>query len=225
MGRLLPAGLVIVGLALFNGACSVFGGKAAEEPSFRIVLADGNVEVREYQAGTVARTAETGAFGEAVERGFRRLFAYIAGANAAGTEIDMAAPVLVAWGQWPTSPMPEGAVRQERGGGAQPPAGRGGSGWSIGFLLPARYDASTAPAPARGQIYLHDLPARCAATIRFSGRLRADAANAERRTLERWLQTNGLHHEGDWQMAGYHPPWTLPMLRRNEVLVTLTACP
>ena len=31
----------------------------------------------------------------------------------------------------------------------------------------------------------------------------------------------GWSIRGDWRMAGNNPPWTLPPLRRNEVMVTL----
>ena len=48
---------------------------------------------------------------------------------------------------------------------------------------------------------------------------------AERQSLAGWIEARGLGHAGDWQMAGYNPPWTIPMLRRNEVLVTLSSCP
>ena len=37
-------------MGLVIGACSAFGGKAAEEPKYKIVLADGNIEVRAYPA-------------------------------------------------------------------------------------------------------------------------------------------------------------------------------
>ena len=30
---------------------------------------------------------------------------------------------------------------------------------------------------------------------------------------------------GDRQMAGYNPPWTIPMLRRNEFPIALASCP
>ena len=40
-----------------------------------------------------------------------------------------------------------------------------------------------------------------------------------------WIEARGPEHAEDWQMAGYNPPWTIPMLRRNEVLVTLSSCP
>ena len=68
-------------LSCLVSACSVFGGKAAEEPAYRIVLADGAVQVREYGALAVAETVVQGPFDAAARTGFSRLFAYISGAN------------------------------------------------------------------------------------------------------------------------------------------------
>ena len=47
------------------------------------------------------------------------------------------------------------------------------------------------------------------------------AAEENRQVLADWLASRGLAHQGDWQFAGDNPPWTVPALRRNEVLVTL----
>jgi len=47
------------------------------------------------------------------------------------------------------------------------------------------------------------------------------AAEEKRQVLADWLASRGLAHQADWQFAGYNPPWTIPALRRNEVLVTL----
>ena len=59
------------------------------------------------------------------------------------------------------------------------------------------------------------------ASIRFSGRLSNEAAEQRRAQLEGWLQAEGLAHQGDWRIATYDPPFTIPWFRRNEVLVTL----
>ena len=45
-------------------------------------------------------------------------------------------------------------------------------------------------------------------------------AERERKRLVDWLDDRGIGHEGDWRVAGHNPPWTIPPLRRNEVLVT-----
>ena len=77
VNRTLASGVAVVVVGLLVGACSVFGGKAAEEPKYRIVLADGDIEVRAYEPYAVAWTTAQGSFDDAVRIGFQRLFEYI----------------------------------------------------------------------------------------------------------------------------------------------------
>ena len=221
----LANGLSAVAAALIVGACSVFGGKAAEEPPYSIVLADGDIEVRAYDAYAVAWTTAPGSFDDAVEIGFQRLFRYITGANVSATDIHMTAPVLTEPDRLEAGALV--AAPQHAGDGDAPATlvGAGIDGWSIGFVLPAGYTAATAPVPTGTDITVSDVAARCVAGIRFSGTLSGEAGEAERQSLAAWIEARGLEHAGDWQMAGYNPPWTIPMLRRNEVLVTLASCP
>jgi hypothetical protein len=97
----------------------------------------------------------------------------------------------------------------------------GDESWTIAFVLPEGLTAASAPAPTDPSVTLRDLPSRRVASIRFSGRFRNATAEMKRRFLADWLASRGLPHSGDWRVAGYNPPWTIPALRRNEVLVTL----
>ena len=223
--RILVSGLIVIATGLFLGACSVFGGKAAEESQYRVVLAEDDFEVRAYEAFAVAWTTAPGSFDDAVETGFRRLFRYITGANVSASDIEMTAPVLTEPESLEAGAIVAAPQGEEDGDAPATLAGADIGGWSIGFVLPAGYTAATAPVPADADIFVNDVAARCVASIRFSGRLSDEAGEAERQTLARWIEARGLVHAGDWQMAGYNPPWTIPMLRRNEVLVTLASCP
>ena len=217
--------MAVIAVALFISACSVFGGKAAEEPGYRVLLEDGGIEIREYETYAVAWTTAPGSFDEAVETGFRRLFEYITGGNVGATDIDMTAPVLTEPETLKAAAIVAEPERRNDDSGPTALASPSSGGWSIGFVLPAGYTAATAPVPKSADVSIGDVAARCVASIRFSGTLGEEAGEAERQSLERWLQARDLQHAGDWQMAGYNPPWTIPMLRRNEVLVGLASCP
>ena len=213
-------GLAMVSLSFMVSACSVFGGKAAEEPAHRIVLEDGDVQIREYVAYAVAETLVKEPFGAATRTGFGRLFDYISGANGGSSKIEMTAPVVVAPQEIAmtapviASPQPGNGARGRFEDGAD-------TGWTIAFVLPEGMTADRAPPPADARVTLRDVPAHRVAVIRFGGLFRNATAEARRRDLAGWLETRGLEHAGDWRMAGYNPPWTLPPLRRNEVIVTL----
>lgn len=204
--------------------CSVFGGKVAGEPAYRVVERDGDIEIREYVGFAVAETSVTAPFDEAVGEGFRRLFDYISGANRGSAEIDMTAPVLALQNGEKvamTAPVLARPADEIQGGSAAGITAKVDEGWSIGFVLPEGMTAASAPTPTDQNVMLRDLPPRRIASIRFSGRFRNSTAEMKRQTLADWLASRGVSHRGDWRLAGYNPPWTIPALRRNEVMVTV----
>lgn len=201
---------------LLTAGCSVFGGTAAPEPDYTVVLADPPFEIRDYPTLTVAETVAEGPRDRAVGTGFRRLFDYISGANAGSQDIAMTAPVLT---------EPEGREIAMTAPVLTEPAGEGGAagGHKVAFVLPAGFDAATAPRPTDPAVTIATVPARRVAVVRFSGILDAALVAEQRAALEAWLATRPETPAGAWQAAGYNPPWTLPWLRRNEVMVEIAA--
>ena len=218
------AGLMGVLTAMAVAACSVVGGKAAEEPAFRVVIEDGDFQVRDYDAYAVAEVVVPRDFDGTSRVGFRWLVRYISGANEGKRKIEMTAPVefqprgeKIAM----TAPvlLSPGGDSGEADGGRL--AGDGIRNWSMAFVLPEGYTKETAPTPTNPMVKIRDVAPRRSASVRFGGLLRDRNAEEHRRKLAAWLDDRGLEHEGDWRVAGYNPPWTIPQLRRNEVLVSL----
>ncbi|MDT8343643.1 MAG: heme-binding protein [Thermohalobaculum sp.] len=211
MGRVTAmAGALLAGLVL--AGCSVVGGKAAEEPAFRLIAEEGDFQIRAYPALTVARTVVAGEDrGPAVREGFGRLFDYIRGANTGQAEIAMTAPVLTA---------PAGETIAMTAPVLSAPAG---GGWETVFVLPDGMTPGTAPRPTDPAVEIVAIPPREVAVVTFSGVLGHEAITRERARLEAWLAARGQAHRDDWQAAGYNPPWTIPAYRRNEVIVSLVA--
>lgn len=206
-------------LAVPIAGCAVFGGKAADEPPHQVLQRDGNFEIRRYEAYVVAQTTVTGPFDDALDTGFRRLFNYITGNNRAKTDIRMTAPVLV-------EPRGERIAMAAPVFARQVPPGSSVSAgapdaWTVRFVLPPGFTVSNAPQPITRSIELVEMPSRDVAVVRFSGLLRSDATEQNRLRLKTWLDRRAMPHADDWELAGYHPPWTLPPFRRNEIFVTL----
>jgi hypothetical protein len=224
MWKLLSIGSMALALSLSLAGCSVFGGKSAEEPAHRVVERDGDIEIREYIGFTVAETTVTAPFDQAVSTGFRRLFDYLSGANRSKVKIDMTAPVLtepkgekIAM----TAPVLTQPMNEMPGATGSVLSPEGNESWRISFVLPEGLTSASAPTPLNPNVALRDLPSRRVASIGFSGRFRNATAEMKRQYLEDWLSARGLSHDGDWRLAGYDPPWTIPAFRRNEVMVTL----
>jgi hypothetical protein len=216
-----PLGLA---LTLISAGCSVFGGEAADEPAYRVIERDGEIEIREYEGFAIAETTVLAPFNAATGAGFRRLFNYISGGNRSKEKIEMTAPVLtepkgekIAMTA-PVLAQPSNELREVTASSLNP---EGDESWNIAFVLPEGLTAASAPAPTDPRVTLRDLPSRRVASIRFSGRFQNATAETKRQFLADWLASRGLTHSGDWRLAGYNPPWTIPAPRRNEVLVTL----
>ena len=222
--KLLSTGLIGVVTATSVAACSVFGGKAAEEPAYRVVIEDGDFQIRDYEGYAVAETEVPRSFDSASRVGFGWLVRYISGDNEGKRKIQMTAPVEL---------KPRGEKIDMTAPVVLSPSGNSGSGsdsrlaggdiqaWTMAFVLPEGYSEETAPTPTNPMVKIRDVAPRRVASVRFGGFLRDRTAEEQRRKLADWLDARGLEYEDDWRVAGYNPPWTVPQLRRNEVLVTL----
>jgi len=199
---------IVGAVALLSlGACATVG---VEEPAFNIVSADSDFEVRDYAAVIVA---ETTVFGEPVKarnEGFMPLADYIFAKDREGGKISMTAPVTQAPRERIAMTAP---VNQQASG----------NGWTISFTMPAGYTMDSLPTPVDPAVRLTEYPARRMAVVKFSG-LAGDARmETKRRELLERIASAGLSPAGEPAFAFYDPPWTLPFLRRNEVMVEVAA--
>lgn len=184
-------------LTFLGSFLSIFGIRSGhEEAPYTIVGTIGHdIEIRRYGAQVAAETTATG-------DDFRRLFDFIAGANARNETIAMTAPV------------------EQRGGRLAPRVGGDAAEPTMRFFLPAKV-AANPPAPKDGSVRIVDLPARTVAAIRFSGILDRVQSTRYARILEAELAKHDRKTQGEPYLLGYDPPFTIPFLRRNEVAIDL----
>ena len=214
--------LIFVALGLLLGGTAM----ATEEPKFEILSKDNTIEVRRYLPFIVAETWVDGDMSEASNKGFRAVAGYIFGDNqAAGstssTKIAMTAPVTVE----PTAPSKKIAMTAPVT--IEPQTGtalnlEGAKRWRVHFVMPSQYTLATLPKPNNTAITLREVPAKTWAVLSFSGFNTEARVQQHTDELLAWLATRKMAFVGSPQLARYDPPWTLPLFRRNEVMVEIS---
>ena len=184
---------------------------AIEEPVYTVVEQAEPYELRKYQPKIVAEVVVSGSMDEASSTGFRLLANYIFGNNTSrsgGSEkIQMTAPV----GMEPSSEkisMTAPVSMQESNGR-----------WRVSFVMPSRYTLDTLPRPNNAAVTIRQVPEVHYAVIRFSGLAGAKKVAQKTDDLQIWLKEKGVRTIGTPELARYNPPWTLPFLRRNEIML------
>jgi len=184
---------------------------ATEEAAYTVVTTDGAFEIRDYAPHVVAETLVEGTLEEAGNTAFNRLFRYISGGNRSREKVAMTAPVA----QQPqgekiamTAPVAQQRIREQ---------------WAVSFMMPATYTLETLPAPEDPQVTLRQVPARRIAAVRYSGSWSEKGYLRHKSELESWMRGKGLAAAGEHQWARYNSPFSLWFLRRNEILVPVTA--
>ncbi len=195
--------LGVILAVLFIGAPAM----AVEEPPFQTIMKAGPFEVRNYPAMTVAEVTVTGDQATAGGRGFRLLAGYIFGANHENRKIAMTAPVgLAKVGENIPMTAPVGQTRK-------------GTTWIVRFTMPASFSLANLPTPNDPQVRLSLQPPVRVAALQFSGWATESATLRRSSELLDLVKTHHLRAMGPVTLAQYNPPWTLPFLRRNEVMV------
>jgi SOUL heme-binding protein len=97
-----------------------------------------------------------------------------------------------------------------------------GLSWRVRLIMPSKYAMETLPRPNDPAVMLKEIPAKRIAAIRFSGLSTADNLNRHTKELNEFLSERTLVPQSPPTYAFYNPPWTLPFLRRNEVLLEVS---
>ena len=100
---------------------------------------------------------------------------------------------------------------------------KGEGGWKMAFTMPSQYTMDSLPRPLDQRVSLLTMPAKTLAVIRYSGSFNNLKARKERAmALVAWVERSKKYRlTATPFFAGYDPPYTLPFLRRNEVLVEI----
>jgi len=199
--------LAIVGLLVF-----VYVIQNVEQPEYRLVTQDGDIEIRDYPALVVAEVVRKGDRQRGLSAGFGPLASYIFAKKRSGEGIAMTAPVQqqalgpdarIAM----TAPVTQSALDD--------------GSWVVQFIMPAAYAIEDLPAPAGDDVRLREIQARRMAAVRFSGRTDDRLIATQEERLRAWMARRDLAPSGAPVYAYYNDPFTPGFLRRNEVMFPL----
>jgi len=94
-----------------------------------------------------------------------------------------------------------------------------GTSWKVRFVMPAAYQIDTLPKPNNDAIKLKEVPGKRFSVIRFSGLASNENLQEHEKELRSFIKERNLKPLSLAIYAFYNPPWTLPFLRRNEVMI------
>ncbi len=123
--------------------------------------------------------------------GFRKLFNYISGNNEKNQEIKMTVPV--------TQEVKNGNMTMQ-------------------FYLPLKYNKDNAPKPSNSDIKILTIEGGYFAVIEYSGRSSDKNFLKNKDILEKLLKQDNITILSPPIRASYNSPFTLPILKRNEVM-------
>lgn len=189
----------------------------ADEPKFKIEETIGDIQIRRYDPMILAQVVIKGARKFAIREGFVLIADYIFGnneskkASATGPsdknpnkseKISMTAPVL----QYPQEAY--SLTKKE-------------ITWTVSFVMPQTYTLDTLPKPNNSEIKIVPVPSKRFVVIRFSGLASDDSIKDHLDRLILYVTEHKIKVRGEPLFAFYNPPWTLPILRRNEIMLEI----
>jgi hypothetical protein len=194
---------------------------AIEEPKHRVLETIGKIELREYAPSIVAEVEVDGERSAAASQAFRMLAGYIFGGNQGQNKIAMTAPVT----QVPESASKAGekiamtaSVMQET---LSTTSTASGARWRVAFTMPSKYTLETLPTPNDERVKLRATDPVKRVAIVFDGFSTEANLGTHREQLETFVTKRGLKTKGEYSMAFYNDPFTLPWNRRNEWWVAI----
>lgn len=158
---------------------------------YQVLKKDGNFEIRRYESFFTVAANES----DIVEtRGFNKLFSYISGNNANKEKISMTVPVI--------NDLNQNHMTTE-------------------FVMPMQYVKNGPPNPNVSDITIRKYEKPLIAAITFSGNVDSEKILQYKNQLIQRLSKTEWKPTGDFLLARYNSPFSIPIFRRNEILAIL----
>ena len=196
--------LILIGFL----AWSIIGSRG-EQPKYTVVSVKNNIEVRDYAPMIVAEVETTGEREEAITKGFNILADYIFGNNKSSAKVAMTAPVTQQESQKiaMTAPVTQKSVDGK---------------WQVRFMMPSDYNLSSLPQPNNTAIRLKEVPSKRFVVIRFSGIATESVLRENLVKLHDHIREERIKTVSEPTYAFFNPPWTLPPMRRTEIMIEIS---
>ena len=175
---------------------------ALEETKYQILKSNEKYEVRKYNDRLAVEVEYSNE-----DSGFRYLFNYISGENTQSEKVNMTVPVTQSVKIDMTAP-----VTQSKEDGKM----------VMQFFLPSKFTFETAPKPTNNRVSLVVLEGGVYAVIKYSGRLTDKNFQKHYEELKDYLIKDKINFIEPAIKATYDGPFTLPVLRRNEVMMKIS---
>ncbi|EOA28328.1 hypothetical protein CARUB_v10024529mg [Capsella rubella] len=220
---------IVFGKAYIMGM--VFGKIVVETPKYTVTKSGDGYEIREYPPAVAAEvTYDASEFKGDKDGGFQVLAKYIGvfgkPENEKPETIAMTAPVITKEGEKIAMTAPVITKESEKIEMTSPVVTKEGGEQggkkmvTMQFLLPSIYTKpEEAPRPTDARVVIREEGGRKYGVVKFSGTASESVVSEKVKKLTSDLEKDGFKINGDFVLARYNPPWTLPPFRTNEVMI------
>ena len=172
-----------------------------ETPEYKIISKHEGFEVRRYSDMVIATTKVQADYKNSTSSGFRRIASYIFGGNDKEMKIAMTAPVIV--------DCPSEGLKS----------------YNISFVMPKEHSMKDLPKANISEVSIQKESLGEVAVLSFGGWASESRSTGYQKKLSELLTKNKIEKKGGFMIAQYNSPWTLPPLRKNEVMVRMLNTP
>jgi len=167
-----------------------------KEPSYEVLQKKNGYEVRRYTPYITAETRAAGTKEKAANEGFKVLADYIFGDNTQNIKMPMTAPVFVE------------TTKDE-------------NKKNVSFVMPFDYTIKTLPKPNNKEIKIKEKKGKVFAAYRFTWHPTEKRVAHKKELFAALLERDGIKTLSPIMLARYNPPFIMPFLMRNELLVEI----
>ena len=181
----------IVLIILVN--CMLLSEDKYKEPAYELLSKDGNIEIRQYGEYVVAKTSVSSA-DKHDNNMFRTLASYIFGGNKENQSIPMTAPVTTY---------------------------ENSDSYNMIFYMLDADNINDMPEPNGQNIEFESFRLGKCAVISFSWFTSQSRIDSFTIQLKNYIEKNNIIPRSAYMVNRYDPPWKVPFMRRNEIIVQI----